>query len=262
VLRSTVALLLAASLRSPADCVADLAEARRLTALQDFERALQAARRCPSPAGLVLEGNLLYLLARDSEAAALLERVLEKDPQNAEAQYALGRIHYFNARYERARELFAAIVAKDRNHYRAWDNLGLALEGVGKPEEAIQAHLKAIALVAKDHPEYDWAHGNLAELLMKQNQHSRQAFDLAVTAAERGPANARNFYLAAKALTRLDQWEKSIRWSRRAIELDRDYAEAHYLLAMALRRTGREEEARASFERTRVLREKAPSKKR
>jgi len=245
-----------------ADCLADLAAARQYAARQEFARAIELAERCPTKASRILRGNLLYLMSRDEEAVAMLEGVLRDEATNAEARYALGRVHYFNARYEEARAQFAAIVERDPKHYRAWDNLGLALEGVNRPDEAVQAHVKAIELVAKDHPEYDWAYANLAELLMKQNQQSRRAFDLAVTAAERGPEHARNFYLAGKALTRLGQWDKSIRWSRRAVELDPEYAEAHYQLAMALRRAGQEEEAKQAFERTRVLREKAPAKRR
>lgn len=255
------ALLLAASTLAPADCLGDLAEAKRLLALQDYAVALVAAQRCSSLTGRVLQGNLLYLNARDTEATLMLEGVLNDEPANEDALYALGRVHYFNARYEPARQRFAAIVEKDPRHYRAWDNLGLALEAAGQMDAAVKAHMRAIELVAKAHPDYDWAYGNLADLLMKMDQ-NRKAFDLAVEAAQRGPSNARNFYLAGKALTRLDQWEKSVRWSRRAVELDPGYPEAHYLLGMALRRTGREEEARKEFERTKLLRDKAPDKRR
>jgi tetratricopeptide (TPR) repeat protein len=244
-----------------ADCVSDLAEARRWMAREDLGKALEAAERCGSVTGRILRGNLLYLTARDDEAVKVLEGVLREDPAQDEARYALGRVHYFNARYEPARELFAAMVERNPANYRAWDNLGLALEGAGQNEAAVKAHLRAIELVSKAHPDYDWAYGNLAELLMKMGE-NRRAFDLAVEAAGRGPGNARNFYLAGKALTRLEQWEKSLRWSRRAIELEPEYPEAHYLLGMALRRTGREEEARREFERTKELREKAPDKRR
>ena len=255
------ALLFAASKLAPADCLGDLAEAKRLLALQDHEGALVAAQRCPNLTGRVLQGNLLYLNARDTEATLMLEGVLKEDAANEDALYALGRVHYFNARYEPARQRFAAIVEKNPRHYRAWDNLGLALEATGQMDAAIKAHLRAIELVDQAHPDYDWAYGNLADLLMKMDQ-NRKAFDLAAEAAQRGPANARNYYLAAKALSRLDQWEKSIRWSRRAVALDPGYPEAHYLLGMALRRTGQEAEARKEFERTKALRDKAPDKHR
>lgn len=253
--------LLAGAFLLYGDCVRDLAEARRWMASENLARALEAAQRCRSVAGRVLQGNLLYLSARDDEAVVVLEGVLRDEPAHEEARYALARVHYFNARYEPARALFAAIVEKNPQHYRAWDNLGLALEGVGQNDAAVKAHLRAIDLVAKDHPDYDWAYANLAELLMKMDQ-NRRAFDLAVEAAQRGPTHARNFYFAAKALSRLDQWEKAVRWARRAIELEPDYPEAHYLLAMALRRTGHEEEARREFERTKQLRDKAPDKRR
>jgi len=259
----TAAAWLAAAIQTAAaeDCAAALAEARRHLAAENLKGALAATERCSSLTARVLRGNLLYLSARDDEAITVLEAVLREDPAHEDARYALARVHYFNARYEPARALFAAIVEKNPVQFRAWDNLGLALEGTGQNDAAVKAHLRAIELVATAHPDYDWAYGNLAELLMKMDQ-NRKAFDLAAEAAQRGPAHARNFYLAGKALSRLDQWEKSIRWARRAIQLEPDYPEAHYLLAMALRRTGQEEEARREFERTKELREKAPDKRR
>lgn len=249
-----------------AGCKTDYAEAQRLLALQQFDGALRTIDHCIQlepgnlPA-LVLKGNLLYLLARDQEGIALLEAVLKREPGLLDAHYALGRIYYFDGRHPQAVEHLEAIVRADPAHYRAWDNLGLALEGVGRLDDAAQAHLKAIALVATAHREYDWAYANLAELLMKQNQ-NRRAFDLAVEAVERNPASARNAYLAGKALTRLEQPTPAERWLRRSMELDPNYAEPHYLLGQLLVRAGKKELADREFARFKILRAAAPDKRR
>lgn len=249
-----------------AGCKTDYAEAQRLLALQQFSEALRTIDHCiqlePShlPA-LVLKGNLLYLLARDQEGIAVLEEVLKREPGLLDAHYALGRIYYFDGRHQQAVEHLEAIVRADPAHYRAWDNLGLALEGVGRLDDAVQAHLKAIALVATAHRHYDWAYANLAELLMKQNQ-NRRAFDLAVEAVERNPASARNAYLAGKALIRLEQPTPAERWLRRSTELDPNYAEPHYLLGQLLVRAGKKELADRAFARFKALRASAPDKRR
>lgn len=249
-----------------ADCKVDYAAAQRLLALQRFSEALLAIESCVQlernhlPA-LVLKGNLLYLLARDQEGVEVLEDVLKRQPGFLDAHYALGRIYYFDGRHSQAVEHLELIVRADPAHYRAWDNLGLALEGVGRLDEAVQAHLKAIALVATAHRDYDWAYANLAELLLKQNQ-NRRAFDLAVEAVERNPASARNAYLAGKALIRLDQMTPAERWLRRSTELDPNYPEPHYLLGQLLVRANKRELADHEFTRFKALKASAPDKRR
>jgi len=249
-----------------AGCATDLPEAQRLLALQQLPDALRAVDHCLSlepkrTTALLLKGNLLYLLSRDPEAMALFEHLLDREPGLADARYALGRIYYANGRHPQAVEQFLAMVKADPAHYRAWDNLGLALEGVGKVDEAVKAHLQSIALVSQAHPDYDWAYANLAELLMKQDQ-NRRAFDLAVEAATRNPVRARNAYLAGKALTRLNQWTPAERWLRRSAELDLQYPEPHYLLGQLLIRAGKREAADDELARFQKLRAAEPEKRR
>ncbi len=249
-----------------AGCASDYVEAQRLLALQQLPDALRVIDHClqleprRTPA-LVLKGNLLYLLSRDTEAMALLEEVVKREPSQGDARYALGRIYYFNGRHPQAVEHLEALVKAEPTHYRAWDNLGLALEGVGRVDDAVKAHLKSIALVATAHREYDWAYANLAELLMKQDQ-NRRAFDLAVESVERNPSSARNAYLAGKALTRLSQWVAAERWLRRSAELNARYPEPHYLLGQLLVRAGQRSEADREFSLFKELRAAEPEKRR
>ncbi|BDC49842.1 hypothetical protein F183_A21580 [Bryobacterales bacterium F-183] len=249
-----------------AECPAILLEARALLDSQQIPAALVVAEKCLATEplnrqALLLKGNLLYLSGRDSDAIATLRDLVQREPTNNDARYALGRIYYFGSRPEAALEQFQAIVNKEPRHYRAWDNLGLALDATGKPEDAIKAHLRAIDLVANEHKEYDTVYANLADLLIKQNE-NRQAFNFAVEAAQRNPRVARNYFLAGKALTRLDQWAKSERWLLKAAELDTADPAPHYLLAQVYQRAG--EQAKASLERKifKDLQDKAPDKKR
>lgn len=249
-----------------AECPAILLEARALLESQQIPAALVAAEKCLATEplnrqALLLKGNLLYLAGRDTEAVATLRDLVQRDPKNNDARYALGRIYYFGSRPEAALEQFDAVVKTEPKHYRAWDNLGLALDAAGKTQEAIQAHLRAVQLVAQDHKEYDTVYANLAELLMKQNE-NRQAFNLAVEAAQRNPGAARNYLLAGKALTRLDQWPKSERWLVKAAALDPADPAPHYLLAQLYQRAG--DAAKAGQERKvfKELQDKAPDKKR
>lgn len=259
-------MLFAAMAPATAQCPAFLTEARSLLAAQVLSSALVSAEKCLATEplnshALLLKGNLLYLSGRDGDAVEILEDLVKRDPANTDARYALGRIYYFIARPDPSCAQFQAIVAADPKNYRAWDNLGLALEAAGHIDKAIQAHVRAIALVANDHKDYDWAHANLADLLMKQDD-NRQAFNLAAEAAQRNPNAARNFFLAGKALTRLEQWPKSERWLRKAADLDETYPAPHYLLAQLYRRLGNAAQAEQERKIFKELQDKAPDKKR
>jgi len=214
-----------------------------------------------SVAGWRAKADAHYLLAQDDDAEASLLRALEIEPGNEDAAYSLGRIYYYRSRYAQASALFSNIIARNPSYYKAWDNLGLCQEGMGQPEAARKSYLRSIALVHKDHPNYDWAYANLASLLLKTGE-NRQAFDLAVEAATRNPNGAQNFYLAGKALMKLDQWERCERWLVKAAELDEAYPEPHYLLGQVYRRLEKKAESEAEFLRFQELKKRAVNRPR
>ncbi|MEX2263413.1 MAG: tetratricopeptide repeat protein [Bryobacteraceae bacterium] len=211
--------------------------------------------------GLKLQGDVLYLLGREPEAEKSLLAAINADPQFSDAIYALGRIYYQQSRYAAAVEQFQKVLRLDPKSYRAWDNLGLAYEALNEFDKATQHYLKALDLVHKDHPEYDWAYANLANLLMKKGDY-RQAFNLAAEAAERNPNSARNYYLTAKALVSLERMETSVRWLKRSIELDSNYAEPRYLLAQVYRKLGQREEAERQLKAFREINARTPRNRR
>ena len=149
----------------------------------------------------------------------------------------------------------------DPNSYKAWDALGLATEALGNVGEAQQLYLKAIALVHKAHPHYDVVYANFADLMIKVGDYQR-AFDLAAEAAERNPDEARNLFLAGKALVQLGRADISLRWFERAIVLNADYPEAHYQLAQAYRRLGRTEDAERALKAFQAASARAPRERR
>ena len=214
-----------------------------------------------SVAGWRAKADAHYLLAQDDEAEASLLRALEIEPGNEDATYSLGRMYYYRSRYLQASALFSNLIARNPTYYKAWDNLGLCQEGMGQLEAARKSYLRSIALVQKAHPKYDWAYANLSALLLKTGE-NRQAFDLAVEAATRNPNGAQNFYLAGKALVRLDQWERSERWLVKAAELDEAYPEPHYLLGQVYRRLEKKSESQAEFLRFQELKRNAVNRPR
>ena len=208
-----------------------------------------------------VKAKALYLLRRDPEAEETLERAAARAPADAEIPYDLGRIYYQQGRHVEAAESFRKATTLDPRSYRAWDNLGLASEALGDTAQAQKHYLTAVSIVHKDHPRYDVVYANFAELLIKLGN-AKQAFDLAVEAAQRNPDEPRNFFLAGKALVQVGQYDVSLRWFERAVALNPDYPEPHYQLAHAYRQLGRTEDAERALKAFQAAQARAPKERR
>ena len=213
------------------------------------------------PAALKVKAKALYLLHRDAEAVDALKQAAARTPFDAEIPYDLGRIYYQLGRHADSAAAFRQATTLDARAYKAWDNLGLAMEALGDVAQAQQHYLKTLALVHKDHPRYDVVYANFADLMIKVGDYQR-AFDLAAEAAERNPDEARNFFLAGKALVQLGRADISLRWFERAIVLNADYPEAHYQLAQAYRRLGRIEDAERALKAFQAASARVPRERR
>lgn len=210
---------------------------------------------------LKVRAKALYFLRRDPEAEETLERAAARAPSDAEIPYDLGRMLYQQGRHVEAAESFRRAIALDPGAYKAWDNLGLTYEALGDTAGAQQHYLKALELVYKDHPRYDVVYANVAELLIRLGSYER-AFDLAAEAAQRNPQEARNVFVAGKALVRLGRSDLSVKWLEQAITLNPDYPEPYYLLSQAYRQLGRAEDAERALEAFQGAAGRAPKERR
>jgi tetratricopeptide (TPR) repeat protein len=213
------------------------------------------------PAALKVKAKALYLLHRDAEAVDSLKLAASRTPLDAEIPYDLGRIYYQIGRHADAAAAFRQATTLDARAYKAWDNLGLAMEALGDVGQAQQHYLKALALVHKDHPRYDVVYANFADLLIKQGNYPR-AFDLAAEAAERNPDEPRNFFLAGKALVQLGRDDVSIKWLEQAARLNPDYPEPLYMLAQVYRRLGRTDDAARALKAFQTANARTPRERR
>jgi tetratricopeptide (TPR) repeat protein len=213
------------------------------------------------PAALKVKAKALYFLHRDSEAVDALKKAASQTPEDAEVPYDLGRIYYQLGRHADAAAAFRQATTLDPQAYKAWDNLGLAMEALGNVPQAQQYYLKALALVHKDHPRYDVVYANFADLLIKQGD-PRRAFDLAVEAAQRNPDEPRNFFLAGKALVQLGRDDVSIKWLEQAAKLNPDYPEPLYVLAQVYRRLARPDDAARTLKAFQAANARAPRERR
>lgn len=206
---------------------------------------------------LKLKADAHYLAGQDAEAERALSKAIAIEPRDLELRYALGRIYYQQSRPEAAAGQFQEVLKLNPASYKAYDNLGLCYQALRRDSEAIAAFLKALDLVHEAHREYEWPYANLASLLIDRGDYER-AFELAAEASARNPNSARNLYLTGKALVKLTKFDLSVRWLKRATEVDPDYREAHYLLARAYRELGRTEEEKLELRRFQQIQAKTP----
>ena len=101
------------------------------------------------------------LEATDPDSAIdLFKRVLEADPQHADAHVNLGRLLHERRAPVAAEKHYRAALEADPDHDTAAFNLGVALEDMGRFGDAIQAYETALRI----NPKNGDAHYNLAGL--------------------------------------------------------------------------------------------------
>jgi tetratricopeptide (TPR) repeat protein len=210
---------------------------------------------------LKIKGNAQYFSGQFGQAIDTFITLLDRHPKDEEGAYMLGRIYYQEGHIDQAIGQFERALRLNPKAYKAWDNLGLCWQSQGNNDKAIAHFLRAISLVEKEHPEYDWAYANLADLLVQTGDADR-AFAAAAKAANRNTNSARNFYIGAKALDKLGKTELCLNWAQRSAALDPTYSEAQYLLAKLYHRLGQEDKAEAARKAFLELKAKEPGKRR
>ena len=129
---------------------AALREAREAHARGDAPLAESRCRAAlaigpENPAAWTLLGAVLR--SRDPVAAqAALGRALELDPGNGDARFQLGNLHREQRRFTEAIAAYQATLASGPAHPAVLNNLGLARESAGEPEQALEAYRAALAL--------------------------------------------------------------------------------------------------------------------
>ena len=136
---------------------------------------------------------------------------------------------------------------------QAHKDRGNALQGLGRPEEAIASYERAIALDA----DYADAHYNRGNVLNQLGRH-----ELALASFERAielnAQDAQAYNNRGIALQGLGRHERAIENFHKAIELSPGYAQAYNNLGLALQKQGRHEQALECYERALAIMPDSP----
>jgi len=216
-----------------------------------MEPAAQAFRQADSLAALNERDRFTLAMSLanlgDTEASrtelATLNRLRPEQPLYL---YWLARLDYYQRRYEDAMAKLRRVLELDPQSSRAEDNLGLALDMVGRAEEAQAEFAKAVALNRSLKQPSPWPPHNLGYLLLRLDK-----LDAAEKALRESlgydPGLSQSHYHLGRVLEKQGRNADAIAEYQAAISLDPAQAEPCYSLGLLYRRLKRDREAEAAF---------------
>ena len=177
-----------------------------------------------------------------ASAAKVYQRLLARDPGNAEALFQLGLIEQRAGRQAAARELIDRAIRADPERAAYLGALGTCARALGEPAAAAAAFRRALEL----EPKKAGGHNNLGVVLLDQGELEAAiaAFGRAI-ALEPDYAEAHNnLGIAARGQGKLGPAASAF---RRALEIRPRYAEAHNNLGNVLLEQGQATAAVGAF---------------
>lgn len=213
---------------NPEDVFALLMRARVRTEQEDLEGAKrdvqQAIEIRPDMNQAILLRSMIAAQAkRFGEAIADIKLLLQADPQNKELRLQIGTYYLADNRPRKAIELFTEMLDNDENDHAARRARADALLAVGKHAEAIADY----EIVYKAEPNEDHVLNNLAWVLATSTEDSlrngKRAIEIGTKACELSKYSKPHILSTlAAGYAEAGDWESAIKWSTKAVELNKD----------------------------------------
>jgi tetratricopeptide (TPR) repeat protein len=182
-----------------------------------------------------------------------LEKLARDFPQNPLYPYWLGRLDYDNMHFESAQRHFRRALELDAYSMRAYDNLGLTQEALGKFDDAIATYERAMRLNRTRTPSSPWPPLNLGALLVKLNRLEEAEQNLR-EALRYDPQFPQAHYQLGLVLEKQKRDREALAALEAAIRFDPDYPEPHYVLGRIYRRLGDSAKAEIAWSKFEKLR--------
>jgi Flp pilus assembly protein TadD len=177
------------------------------------------------------------------QAAEAFCKVIEINPQHAEAYNGLGVVKFGEKLVDAAESAFRKAISLNPEFSEAYNNLGTLLTNCNRLNEAEICLRKAIQL----NPQYPEAYGNLGVVLM-----GRKQLDEAESCLKRAielKSDLIEAYATLGLVLKDTNCYEAEKYLRRAIELNPDYPESYNNLGLVLKYSFRLEEAEACYRR-------------
>ena len=147
-----------------------------------------------------------------------------------------------NGVWQNSITLWADVVSKNPQSYRANHNLGVVLKEQGRHKEAIHYFSKALRIK----PEFAEIHNNLGFALMEQGR-LKEATEYFSEALEINPDYAEAHNNMGTALASQGRLKEAVGYFSKAVQIKPNYAEAHNNMGTALKEQGKLTEAIGYF---------------
>jgi tetratricopeptide (TPR) repeat protein len=213
------------------------------------EAARQRAPRATELKTVALD----YVLLNDYDDAEHWARYsLSLDANDAEAWYEFGRIEYTLNRFRAAVDAFQRALQLDPVSVKAENNLGLALEGLNRTDEALIAFRKAVAMQASSQRPSEQPLLNLAKLLIDRN-HLDEALPLLQQASQISPRDWKTLAQLGRLYSEKGELSAAREALEQAVAIEPQKASLHFQLGQIYRKSGAPEKASREFATTKGL---------
>ena len=199
-------------------------------------------------------GLNLTMAGRYNEAQLEMEEAARLKPDSAEIHYFLGRIHYTRNAFPLAKREFEEAIRLDPSYMKAYDNLGLTMEGMGDDKAALANYEKAFELIQRQGLKYNWPYINACAMHNRLHR-PEQALAYCQKAIEIDPKSEQAFFETARARMAQQEWDEAAKALRAAIEINPRYAKYHYVLSTVYRKIGKPAESQKEMAAFRKLSE-------
>jgi predicted O-linked N-acetylglucosamine transferase (SPINDLY family) len=179
---------------------------------------------------------------RSPEAETLYQRILEIDPNHADALHLLGILFHQAGKFAAAKGLFQRAIARCPKVPGYYNSLGNTLNCLKEHSEAEECFAKALAL----QPDLAEACHNLGYMYGVQKKHTA-AEELFRRAIKARPGYADAHYELANVLTVLGRLDEAVASFREAIRLKPGRIEPYNNLGLVLVWQGKTQEAEQTF---------------
>jgi tetratricopeptide (TPR) repeat protein len=175
-----------------------------------------------------------------------IEKLALDDPRNALYPYWLSRLDYDAQRFTAAVAHAEKAIALDPNSMKAYDNLGLGDEALGRYAAAVQAYREAMRLNRESRSPSPWPALNLGALLVKLDRLDEAESCLRESLRD-DPRFPQAHYQMGLLLEKRSKDGEAVEELKQAAALNPSYAEPYYLLGKIYRRQGKEDLAQTAW---------------
>jgi tetratricopeptide (TPR) repeat protein len=183
-----------------------------------------------------------------------LEKLAHSGEKNPLYPYWLSRLDYNDMNFESALANARSAIELNPAFMKAYDNLGLVYEALGKSDEAIKAYQQAIALNRQMNPRSPWPAMNLGALLLKLDRRD-EAEAVLRESLNCDPRFPKAHFWLGLLLEKEKKFPEAIHELEQAADYDPNYPEPYYVLGKIYKRIGEDPKAQQAWSRYRELEE-------